>query len=202
MNQGEIDRMSARKAIQTSVLLVLLLSIVFIATTVTAASDQIRLTVDNRNEKELYLQLRGPAYYFLKINGSEKVTFAIDRGEYDYFIRGCGRTASGTMDLTKNKYLAMPVCGGNATNLTRVPGRVDLGKILKVVKIKVENKTPGNSLVIFTGPSTYVFSLKKDASNDYTVAKGLFNVQVYACGTNWKTTFQADKGSSFKVRCP
>jgi hypothetical protein len=167
-----------------------------------AASDQVRLTVDNRNPKQLQLYLSGPAYYSFKIAGEEKVIFAVNRGVYDYTITGCGRIAKGTLDLSVNKTLVMKECGTSSASLAKEPNRVDLGQVLKVVKIKVENLATGNSLVILTGPSTYVFSLKEDASTSYTVAKGKYEVQIFACGGSYKTTFEATKGYKLNVRCP
>ena len=167
-----------------------------------AASDQVRLTVDNRNPKQLQLYLSGPAYYSFKIAGEEKEIFAVNRGVYDYTITGCGRSAKWTLDLSVNKTLVMKECGVSSANLAKEPNRVDLGQVLKVVKIKVENLATGNSLVILTGPSTYVFSLKEDASTSYTVAKGKYDVQVFACGGSYKTTFEATRGVKLNVRCP
>ena len=167
-----------------------------------AASDQVRLTVDNRNPKQLQIYLSGPSYYSFKVAGEEKEIFAVNRGVYDYTITGCGRSAKGTLDLSVNKTLVMKECGTSSASLAKEPNRVDLGQILKVVKIKVENFATGNSLVILTGPSTYVFSLTEDASTSYTVAKGKYDVQVFACGGSYKTTFEATKGVKLNIRCP
>ncbi|OGO28277.1 MAG: hypothetical protein A2W33_03105 [Chloroflexi bacterium RBG_16_52_11] len=170
--------------------------------TALAASAQVRLTIDNRSPKPLQLSLSGPAIYNFKVEGNDKEVFAVNRGVYDYTMSGCGRTANGTLDLSVNKTLIMPVCGASAANLVREPNMVDLGQVLKVVKIKVENLATGDSLVILTGPSTYVFSVKEDAKVSYTVAKGQYKVQIYACGDYGTSTFEAYKDASLKVRCP
>lgn len=194
------------RIIQSLVLLgmlaVLLVSAALPMASAAAQVDQVRLRVDNRNSKQITIQLNGPAYYYLKVEGKEKETFAINRGVYKYIMTGCGMRTTGSLDLTVNKTLVMPVCGGSASNQTRDPNRIDLGKVLKVVNIKVENLTEGYSMIILTGPSTYVFSLKTDVSKNYSVAKGEYDVKVYACGTSFTRKFVAEKDAKLKIRCP
>lgn len=194
------------RIIQSLVLLgmlaVLLVSAALPMATAAAQVDQVRLRVDNRNSKQITIQLNGPAYYYLKVEGKEKETFAINRGVYKYIMTGCGMRTTGSLDLTVNKTLVMPVCGGSASNQTRDPNRIDLGKVLKVVNIKVENLTEGYSMIILTGPSTYVFSLKTDVTKNYSVAKGEYDVKVYACGTSFTRKFVAEKDAKLKIRCP
>jgi hypothetical protein len=170
--------------------------------TAQAQADQVRLKVDNRNSKQITLQLNGPAYYYFKIAGKEKVTFAVNRGVYKYILTGCGRRATGSLNLSVNKTLIMPVCGGSASNQTRDPNYIDLGKALKVVNIKIENLTEGNTQIVMTGPSTYVFTLKTDAKKNYSVAKGDYKVNVYGCGTVFTRNFTADKDAKLKISCP
>jgi hypothetical protein len=183
-------------------LVVILLSAAAPVMTVRAEVDQVRLKVDNRNSKQITLQLNGPAYYYFKIAGEEKMTFAVNRGVYKYILTGCGMRTSGSLDLSVNKMLIMPVCGGSASNQTRDPNRIDLGKALKVVNVKIENLTEGNSQIVMTGPSTYVFTLKTDATKNVSLAKGEYLVKVYACGTVFSRKFTADKNAKLKIRCP
>jgi hypothetical protein len=168
-----------------------------------AAMDLSRLTVHNRNSSPIYLWLEGPTFYYFKIEAGERVTFTVDRGDYDYRARGCGRTAEGTLDLTGNKTLIMPICGGGARQAAKRADTVDLGQTLKVVPVVIENNATGRSLIILTGPSTYVFTLEKDKTYDgYTIGKGEYDVQVYACGDYGKRTFTAYKDSVLKIDCP
>ena len=181
---------------------IMLVSAALPMATAQAQADQVRLKVDNRNSKQITIQLNGPAYYYFKIDGKEKMTFAVNRGVYKYILTGCGMRTSGSFDLSVNKTLIMPVCGGSASNQTKDPNRIDLGKALKVVNIKIENLTEGNSQIIMTGPSTYVFTLKTDAKKNYSVAKGEYQVKVYACGIAFTRKFTADKDAKLKIRCP
>jgi hypothetical protein len=170
--------------------------------TVRAEVDQVRLKVDNRNSKQITIQLNGPAYYYFKIDGKEKMTFAVNRGVYKYILTGCGMRTSGSLDLSVNKTLIMPVCGGSASNQTRDPNRIDLGKVLKVVNVKIENLTEGNSQIVMTGPSTYVFTLKTDAIKNVSLARGEYQVKIYACGGVFSRKFTADKDAKLNIRCP
>jgi hypothetical protein len=191
-----------RSLVLLGMLAVMLLTAAAPATTAQAQVDQVRLKVDNRNSKQIAIQLNGPVYYYFKIDGKEKMTFAVNRGVYKYILTGCGMRATGSLDLSVNKTLVMPVCGGSASNQTRDPNRIDLGKVLKVVNVKIENLTEGNSQIVMTGPSTYVFTLKTDASKNVSVAKGDYKVKVYGCGTVFTKNFTAEKDASWKIRCP
>jgi hypothetical protein len=191
-----------RALVLLGLLAAMLVSAALPLTTARAQVDQVRLKVDNRNSKQITIQLNGPAYYYFKVDGKEKATFAVNRGVYKYILTGCGMRTSGSLDLSVNKTLVMPVCGGSASNQTRDPNRIDLGKVLKVVNIKVENLTEGFSQIILTGPSTYVFTLKTDALKNYSVARGEYDVKVYACGGWFTREFTADKDAKLKIRCP
>lgn len=191
-----------RSLVLLGMLAAILVSAALPMATAQAQVDQVRLRVDNRNSKQITIQLNGPAYYYFKIDGKEKATYAVNRGVYKYIMTGCGMRTSGSLDLSVNKTLVMPVCGGSASNQTRDPNRIDLGKVLKVVNIKVENLTEGNSQIILTGPSTYVFVLKTDALKNYSVAKGEYDVKVYACGAVFSRKFTADKDAKLKISCP
>ena len=170
--------------------------------TATAQVDQVRLRVDNRNDKRITIQLNGPAYYYFKIDGKEKMTFAVNRGVYKYIMTGCGMRTTGTLDLSVNKRLVMPVCGGSASNQAKDPNRIDLGKLLKVVNIKIENLTEGSSYIVMTGPSTYTFTLNTDATKNVTVARGDYKVKVYGCSVVFTRNFTADKDAKLKISCP
>jgi hypothetical protein len=193
---------SLRSLLMLGMLALMLASAVAPVMAATSEVDQVRLRVDNRNSKQITLQLNGPAYYYFKIGGEEKATFAVNRGVYKYILTGCGMRTTGSLDLSVNKLLVMPVCGGSASKQTRDPNRIDLGKVLKVVNIKIENLTEGNSQIVMTGPSTYVFVLKTDAIKKVSVAKGEYTLKVYACGTVFTKNFTADKDASWKIRCP
>jgi hypothetical protein len=191
---------SIRSLFNLGILLVLVFGAVAPATSAVAAPAQARLTVINHSNGTLKIWMSGPAIYRISVPTGKTKTYAVNRGEYNYTASACGVTATGTLDMSINRRLVMPVCGGRSA--VRDVHTVDLGKTLKVVLIEVQNKSTGVATAVFKGPMVYMFTLKKNADNDYTMAKGDYKVTVYACGTTYKRNFTADKGKKFVVVCP
>ena len=195
-------KLTYKSLVFASLALVLALTL-FLPMGVQAKSDLIRLTINNRNTSPLYLRLKGPSYYYLTVLDETRTDFTVERGEYDYTLTSCGATTTGTMDLETNKILVMPICGGNAGKSSQNPDKVDLSAEHKLVPIVIENDTTGRALLIMTGPSTYVFSLEKDKTyKDYTIVRGDYDLQVYACGRYWTRTWTALKDHKLTISCP
>lgn len=160
------------------------------------------LTVENRSSSYVYLWLEGPSFYYLVVKPGETKIFTVMRGEYFQTVRACGDTASSIVDLSKQTRMIMPVCGANAKQAGTSPYVVDLSKVIKIVKVTVKNESDTRMLAILTGPSTYVFTLDKGESRDYTIAKGEYTVQYFACGWYGYKNFTAYHGSSLEISCP
>lgn len=165
-------------------------------------SDLIALRVDNYSTSNAYLWLDGPAFYYLVIKPGESKIFTVMRGEYFKDVIYCGARDSSIVDLTKHTRLIMPVCGANSRQSPTSPHVVNITNTIKIVKVTVTNAAESKVLAILTGPSTYVFSLDKDASKDYTIAKGDYEVQYYACGKYGVREFSAFYNSVLKLKCP
>jgi hypothetical protein len=192
--------LSIRTLFNIGIMLVFMFSALLPATTSLAASAQARLTVVNRSSTTLKLWLSGPAIYRISVPSGQTKTYAVNRGEYKYTASACGIYATGKLDMSINKTLVMPICGGRVP--VNSPHTEDLGKVLKVVKIEVQNKSTGVATAVFKGPSVYMLTLQKGADNDYTFAKGDYKVTVYTCGTTYKRNFTAEKGKKFVIICP
>jgi hypothetical protein len=96
----------------------------------------------------------------------------------------------------------MPVCGGRATSETNAAGTFDISSEIKIVKVSIENEASTRALVIMTGPTTYVFTFEEDEEKDYTIAKGDYQVQTFACGRVGLRNFSAFKGKTLVLDCP
>jgi hypothetical protein len=165
-------------------------------------SDLIALKVDNQSTSNAYLWLDGPSFYYLVVKPGESKTFTVMRGEYFKDVSYCGARDSSIIDLTKHARLVMPVCGANSRQTPNSPHIVNITNTIKIVKVTVTNAAESKVLAILTGPSTYVFSLDKDASKDYTIAKGDYEVQYFACGKYGVREFSAFYNSVLKLKCP
>ncbi len=165
-------------------------------------SDLIALKVDNQSTSNAYLWLDGPSFYYLVVKPGESKTFTVMRGEYFKDVSYCGARDSSIIDLTKHTRLDMPVCGANSRQTPNSPHVVNITNTIKIVKVTVTNAAESKVLAILTGPSTYVFLLDKDASKDYTIAKGDYEVQYFACGKYGVREFSAFYNSVLKLKCP
>lgn len=165
-------------------------------------SDLVALKVENDSTSYAYLWLDGPAFYYLVVKPGETKTFTVKRGEYFKKVSYCGAKDSSTIDLTKHTKLIMPVCGANTRQLSSSPHVVNITNTIKIVKVTVTNDSESKVLAILTGPSTYVFSLAKEESKDYTIAKGDYEVQYFACGKYGVREFSAFHNSVLKLKCP
>ena len=167
-----------------------------------ASQDLIRLTVDNRDSKAIYLELRSPEnFYSLRVMGKTIKEFTVERGVYVYTLTGCGLKDTGTFDLTRQMKLINPVCGGNAKSTKTNAGAVDLSEKIKLVRVHIVNETGQKVLVILTGPSTHVFWFDPNETGTYTIAKKPYKVQFLACGVWNKTEFTPYKDAKLVLKC-
>ncbi|UCE00957.1 MAG: hypothetical protein JSV42_09665 [Chloroflexota bacterium] len=165
-------------------------------------SDLVSLEVKNDSTSYAYLWLDGPSFYYLIIKPGETKTFTVMRGEYFEEVSYCGVRESSIIDLSRHTKLVMPVCGANMRSMPSSPNVINITNTIKIVKVTVENESDSQVLAILTGPATYVFLLNKDESKDYTIAKGDYEVQYFACGKYDVKEFSAYYNSLLKFKCP
>ena len=169
-----------------------------------AQSNLVRFTFSNKSDKMASLRLYGTNnfYYFLLKPGETK-TYTPVRGEYKMSFFSCGQYVNQSLDLTKQTKLIVPPCGTKAFSGKNPPANVvDGGKVLKLVKVKLENKTGAYMKVILSGPASYVFTFNKDQAKTYTITKGEYNYTVYGCGGSFTGTFYASANKIKEFKCP
>jgi hypothetical protein len=171
--------------------------------TLQATSDLVRVTVDNRTEGTIRIILLGDDAVCRMIVGPEAVgMYTVQRGTYEKWVTACGVTVKDEdFEITRHTRMIMPICGANANQAAR-GSAVDLSDQIKIVPISIENDSSTDMLVIMTGPATYVLQVREDAENDYTVVRGTYDVQYYACGRVGSRSFAADKDKVLELRCP
>jgi hypothetical protein len=186
-------------------LLAILLTTVFAAYPTQAAQASVRtvqLTIDNRATSGISLNLSGPYQYYMTVAAGSIQSYTINRGTYNYTIKGCGMTVKNKVELNQDTLLINPVCGGRVRTIPADRSKIDLSNVIRVVPVTVESELTYKTFVILTGPSTYVFTLKPGQELDFTIGKGLYDVRYYACGVNVKHQFQAYKNATLKLYCP
>ena len=165
-------------------------------------SDLVALKIQNDSTSTAYLWLDGPSFYYLVVKPGETKTYTVMRGEYFKDVSYCGARDSSIIDLSRHIRLVMPVCGANSRQSPSSPHVVNITNTIKIVKVTLTNEADSKVLAILTGPSTYVFSLDKEVSKDYTIAKGDYEVQYFACGAYSVKEFSAYHKSVLKFKCP
>ena len=174
-----------------------------ISATTSGRSDLVSFRVVNKSSGTVYLWLNGPTFYYFAVRPEETGSFTIMRGEYFLDVSYCGARTSRIVDLSVQTTLVMPVCGGRASQAAgSSPHVVDVTETIRIVPVTVENEATSQVLAILTGPSTYVFLLNKDEAKDYTIAKGEYRVQVFACGKYGERTWFAQKNATLELTCP
>lgn len=183
---------------------VLLVTLIPAQAASTSQNALIRFTFENDTDQFAAIRLEGSSsFYYLSTQAGETKAFTPARGTYDYTFYSCGTYVTGSIDLNGNHKFYVPPCGTKSKAGNYNPGYTDGGDVLKLVRIELENDTDTNLLLILEGPSTFVFTIAKDATNTYTVPKGTYSYTQYACGTVSYGTFYAikqDKGKTFT--CP
>jgi hypothetical protein len=165
-------------------------------------SDLVALKIQNDSSSTAYIWLDGTSFYYFVVKPEETKTFTVLRGEYFKDVSYCGARDSSIIDLTRHTKLLMPVCGVNSRQSPSSPHVVNITNTIKIVKVTLTNEADSRVLAILTGPSTYVFSLDKDATQDYTIAKGDYEVQYFACGSYSEKEWSAYHNSLLKFKCP
>jgi hypothetical protein len=177
--------MRNKRAIQGIIFLILAVALV-VATipqqSVSAKSDLVRLTIKNNSDKPVTMKLTGPAYYYFYVKPGQTAIYTPQRGVYDYTFTSCGTSLTGELDLSRHKTMDVPPCGSKASTGDGPDDTVDVGDVLKLVRVTLENKTGHNIIIILRGPSEYAFFLYEDDSKDYTITKGEYTYWLYGCG--------------------
>lgn len=168
------------------------------------AGELIRLTIENRSDRELRIWLSGPAFYYLTVPAESTEIFTPRRGEYSSSLSACGITVMEPLDLSGNHRIVQPSCGSGPGLAEIVPQTTDMGRVAKLVKVSFENETSGTLMLVLTGPASYVMTLHKGETQSYTIRWGDYDITYYAygCGLVASTTFIARANYSKTFKCP
>jgi hypothetical protein len=152
---------------------------------VLAADDVVRFRVENRADRGITIRLyatdgSGRAYYMRIEEESTKVMTPL-AGVYTYRLTACGVMVKGTLDLSKNVNWIMPQCGDKGGPGTAAPNTQDIGKILKLVSVRLVNRTGSTMKIWLEGPFQYVFTIPNGGSKTVSILKGEYEWGHYAC---------------------
>lgn len=81
-----------------------------------AKSDLVGLTINNKTDRVVWVSLLAPdnSYvYWLKVPAGETESYTVRRAVYTHTTVACGKTATGTVDITHPTTLVFTHCEGN-----------------------------------------------------------------------------------------
>lgn len=166
-------------------LLVAMLVLAALPSPAMAQENLVRFRVENRADRGITIRLyatdnSGRAYYMHVEANTTKIMTPI-RGEYDYRLTACGVMVRGTIDLTGPLTWINPECGDKGGPGSKAANTQDVGKILKLVKVTLVNRT-GNDLKIWlAGPFPYVFQIPAGSNKVVSILKGTYEWSHFAC---------------------
>ncbi len=169
-------------------LLVAMLLVAALPSAALAGDDIVRFRVENRADRAITVRLyskdgTGRAYY-MQIEALTTKSMSPIRGMYDYRLTACGIMVTGTVNLTKPLTWIMPQCGDKGGPGTKAVNTQDIGRdIMKLVKIKLVNKTDVDMRVWLAGPFPYTFLIPAGGSKTVSILKGSYTWSHSACGT-------------------
>jgi hypothetical protein len=78
--------------------------------------DLTYLTMINRTDGQVSIQLSGENYYYLTVAPGTTKTFHVEKGVYDHNTSSCGLNASGMLDVSSRVRLTFVTCVREAAN--------------------------------------------------------------------------------------
>jgi hypothetical protein len=108
--------------------LVLLATLAISVFSASAASDLVGLTIKNRTDQVVWLSLLasdGSVVYWLEVPAGEIGEFTVPRDVYSHTTVACGKTATGSVDITHLTTLVFTKCEGKPPN----PGERSIEKV-------------------------------------------------------------------------
>jgi hypothetical protein len=150
-----------------------------------AAGDTVNFKIENRADRGITIRLyatdgSGRAYY-MRVEKETTKTMNPLRGVYTYRLTACGVMVKGTIDLSKNANWIMPQCGHRAGQGSGAAATTDISKILKLISLKIVNRTGHTMKIWLEGPFQYVFIIPNGGSKVVTILKGDYEWGHYAC---------------------
>lgn len=183
-------------------MLVLGLALLGLLALTAAATNLGRLTLVNNSNKTAYIWLQSETnFYYFENPASQTKIWTPAKGEYSYRLAACGTTVTGTLDLSQAKTIIVPVCGSKATS-NDITNQIDVGRLIRLVRVEFHNATGGRLLLVFHGPDGYVFTIKAGETGEYTIPRGDYTYTAYACGTAFRGDFFASAHAEKTIKCP
>lgn len=168
-----------------------------------AQSDLVRFRVENNAERGITIRLYATdgtsRAYYMRIEPETTKVMTPQKGVYTYRLTACGVMVRGTVDLNGPLTWKMPKCGDKGGPGSKAPNTEDVGKILKLTRVRLVNRTGVRLRVWFEGPFEYVFTIPAGGTKSVSILKGTYEWGHFACDGERNEGFLEVAGSTTKV---
>ena len=150
------------------------------------ADNLVRFTIVNNADRgitvRLYAQDGSGRAYYIHVEASTTKTLTPVRGVYDYKLTSCGIMLFGVLDLTKaSTTWVNPNCGFKSGANSKETNTQDVGQILKLVKVTLENETGAQLMIWLHGAFDYVFTIPVGGEKTVSIPRGFYTWGHFAC---------------------
>lgn len=157
-------------------------------------------TIANGNPKTVYVTLKGPKTYNFRVGGNTTSVYSVTNGKYTYTLSACETSVGGKIDLTKYQVMNIPVCGASAS------GSADEHQVYisfsNIVRANFTNHTSTGLAVLLKGPRGYSLYLPVGTTKTFSILRGNYSYEYFACGKTFKGKFEATNKTQIDLSCP
>jgi hypothetical protein len=168
--------------VRIAVLITLIITLVIPATDALAETIKppiVRLTIVNESQFEFSITIYGPEYHFFEVPAKTTLVAIVSRDMYSFTMNACNYTETGTLDMTIQQTIHVPICGGRAFRPGYKPHHIDVADYIKPLRVNLRNKTGApvgiyirtldehHFLNLDTGEIQSVILLKKEYTYSY-----------------------------------
>jgi hypothetical protein len=165
-------------------------------------SAKVRFTIINYSQHPFSLTANGPEYYQFQVAPYSKRVYIVPRGTYSFVMEACNRTTSGTLNLNIFQTMHVPVCGGKAGKMGTKNHNIDVADYLKIVKIKIRNKTHQDiRLYLRTLDYHHYLNLDPKEVTTLNVVRDRYVYSYLACGNLESGYYEARQYIPLDLKC-
>ena len=165
-------------------------------------AGKVGFTIINYSQHPFSITINGPETHSTTVAPYSKRVLMVERGTYSFFMELCNRTKSGTMNLSIYQVLHVPVCGGSAGKVGDKHHNLDAADYLKIVKIRIRNKTPQDiRLYLRTLEYHHYLNLKPREVTYLNVVRDRYVYSYLACGNLEAGYYEARQYIPLDLKC-
>jgi hypothetical protein len=163
----------------------------------------VRFTIINNSQHPFFLELYGVDNHTITVEGRSQGMLFVKRGEYHFKMMACNQVKTGVFDLSIMMTLHVPVCGGNAGAIGDKQHHIDVADYIKMVNVKIRNKTKEKiGVYVRTDENHYFLNLKPREVIYQIMPRQMYRYSYVACGELVVGEYKALKYSPLDLKCP